>query len=267
MYCNFSSSVPRYTGSGLPPAPLPSSDDSCNIGGGAGSGPTSPRPHKDDPDDPPMTVHHHGWRAGNDEEDTCGEEPTSSQMLYDRIKQLSDRMHSHDLGPSLDSRHNSTFGNGCDDEGCSAGNSGDLILDHGLRCSSDPREDISSRNSTLVDEISLNISDKDKDAVLRDSDNRNSQALVVYSEVNESPLSYTEEQQQLREDLEYNASALGGDGEDRHSQHGSDKGGGSDGGGAPRKPHPPTDDIDPKLYKALEKMRKLDEKLANVSKV
>ena len=90
---------------------------------------------------------------------------------------------------------------------------------------------------------------------------------MVYSEVNESPLSYTEEQEQLHEDLEYNAGALGGGGEDRHSQNGSDKGGGSDGGGAQRKSHPPTDDIDPKLYKALEKMRKLDEKLANVTKV
>ena len=39
------------------------------------------------------------------------------------------------------------------------------------------------------------------------------------------------------------------------------------GDGATRKPHVPTDDIDPKLYKALEKMRKLDEKLANVTKV
>ena len=211
-----------------------------------------------------MTIDHHGWRAGNDEGDTCGEEPTSSQMLYNRIKQLSDRMHSHDLRPSLDSVHNSTHGNRRDDEGCTAGNSGDLTLDHGLQGLSDPRRDISSRNSTLVDETSLNISDEDKDAVLRDSDNRNSQALVVYSEVNESPLSYTEEQEQLREDSEYNASTLGGDGEDRHSQHGSDKGEGS---GAPRKPHPPTDDIDPKLYKALEKMRKLDEKLANVTKV
>ena len=191
-------------------------------------------------------------------------------MLYNRIKQLSDRMHSHDLRPSLDSGHNSTHSNRRDDEGCTAGNSGDLTLDHGLQCSSDPREDISSCNSTLVDETSLNISDEDKDAILRDSDSRdllNSQALMVYSEVNESPLSYTEEQEQLHEDLEYNAGALGGGGEDRHPQNGSDKGGGSDGGGAQRKSHPPTDDIDPKLYKALEKMRKLDEKLANVTKV
>ena len=261
------SSVPCYTGSGLSPAPqsptrpLPNSDGSCRVSDG---GPTSPRPHKHDQDDPPIPTHCHGWRAVND-----GEEPTSSQMLYDRIKQLSDRMHS-DLRTSQDNGHNSTYGNRRDHENHNAGNGGDLTSDHSSRHSFDPREDNSSRNSTLVNETSLNTSDEDKDAVLKDSDSRdllNSRALVVYSEVNESPLSYAEEQQQLREDLEYNASAIGGDGEDRHFQHGSDKGGGSDGGGGPRNPHPATDDIDPKLYKALEKMRKLDEKLANVTKV
>jgi hypothetical protein len=182
-------------------------------------------------------------------------------------------MHS-DLGPSLDSGHISTYGNRHDDESHrTAGNSCDLTSDHSSRYLSDPREDISSRNSTLVDEASLNTSVEDKDALLRDSDSRdlsNSRALMVYSEVAESPSSYSEEQEQLREDLECNADALGmGNGEDRHSQHGlSDKGGGSDdGGGGTRKPHAPTDDVDPKLYKALEKMRKLDEKLANVAKV
>lgn len=221
-----------------------------------------------------MAVHHHSWSAGNDE-DTCmyKEEPTSSQMLYDRIQQLSDRMHA-ELRPSQDDRHSSTYGSRHDEGHHIIQGDGDLTSDHSSRYSVDSREDISSRNSTLVDETSLNTTNGERDAVLRDLDSRelNSRALVAYSEVNESPLSNTrmEEQEHSHKNLEYNVGALGSDGEDRNSQHGSgimsgDDVGGSDGG--TRKPHVPTDDIDPKLYKALEKMRKLDEKLANVTKV
>ena len=205
-----------------------------------------------------MPSHHHSWSAGNDE-DACREEPTSSQMLYDRIQQLSDKMHS-ELRSSQDDRHNSTPSSR-HGESYTAGNS-DLASDHSSRYSTYPREDSTSRNSTLVDETSLNTSDEDEDAVLRDSNSKdlNSKALVVYSEMNESPLSNTEEQEQFHEDMEHIGGALGSEGD---SQEGSSKVGGS----GPHKPRVHTDDTNPKLYKALEKMRKLDEKLTNVTKV
>lgn len=206
-----------------------------------------------------MTNHHqHSWSPGNDEE-ASREEPTTPEMLYNRVKQLSDRVHS-ELRPSQDYRHYSSRRN----EDFTA-DSDDLTLDHSSRYS---REGSSSRNSTLMDETSLNTSDEDKDAALRDSASRelNSRALVVYFEANESRLSNTEEQEKLCEDLECNGGSTVGCGSDRgYSQRSSgDRGGG---GSDPHKPHVSTDDIDPKLHKALEKMRKLDEKLANVTKV
>lgn len=262
LHANFgiftNSAVPHYTSSGLPPPQSPtrhrlSSDSSVN------GRLTSPQ--KGDQDHSPMPSHHHSWSAGNGE-DACREEPTSSQMLYDRIQQLSDRMHS-ELRPSQDDRHYSISSSRCDEDH-TAGNS-DLTSDHSSRYSTDPRADSSSHNSTLVGETSLNTSNEDENAILRDSDSKdlNSRALVVYSEVNELPLSNTEEQEQLCEDLEHNGGAVDSDGDHGHSQEGS----GKVGGGGPHKPRVPTDDIDPKLYKALEKMRKLDEKLANVTKV
>ena len=171
-------------------------------------------------------------------------------MLYDRIQQLSDKIHS-ELRPSQDDEE-------MDSSSCRIGtaDTSSLTSDDKSRNSAATGEDISSGNSTLVDEESLNTS------VDEDSRDLNSHALVVYSEVNESPVSNTEEQEQLHEEeLKHTGGTLDSDGDHRHSQKSNDK------GGSGRGHKLPTEDIDPKLYKALEKMKKLDERLANLTKV
>ena len=185
-------------------------------------------------------------------------------MLYDRIQQLSHKLHT-ELRPFQDAtqKESDSFSSR-HDEDCTD-DASNLISVHSSKQSADVREDISSRNFTLVDKESLSTSDED--GLREDSDDKDStsHALVVYSgsEVNKSHVSNTEEQGQLREDLEHIEAALGGDGDaDGNPQQRSS---GKIGGGDERTL--PTSDINPKLYKALEKMRKLDERLANITKV
>ena len=126
-------------------------------------------------------------------------------------------------------------------------------------------EQLSSRNSTLVGEGSLSSSSEDlsvEDADLddhKDNCDVNSCAIVVHPETS-IDVSTSMSSGELHEGLEYNVGQLDSDGSDRHSQD-------SNGDKWVGNKIPPGNNMDPKLYKALEKMRKLDERLSNITKV
>ena len=199
-------------------------------------------------------THLHSWSAGDPEQG----EP-SSHVLYDRIQELSDRLHTQleasqgavdeETGSSnsLSSGHNECLSADCSH------------VSGQVSCS---REQHSSRNSTLVDEESLSSSSEElsEDTDLDDPKDCdvNSCATVVHPEI--SYVSTSVSRGELREDLEHNGGELDSDESSHYSQQSNvDKCVGNK--------MPPGSNMDPKLYEALEKMRKLDKKLANITKV
>lgn len=202
-------------------------------------------------------THLHGW---SDSDPKKGD--VSSHEVYDRIQELSDRLHRH-LGAAEDVTHEEI------------GSSRYLPSRHNECLSVDrspisgqvshSTEQLSSRNSTLVGEESLSSSSEDLSAEDTDFDDHkdcdiDSCATVVHPETSIN-VSSSVSGVELCEDLEHNVGKLDSDGGSyRHSQH-------SNGDKWVGNKIPPGNNMDPKLYKALEKMRKLDERLANITKV
>ena len=192
----------------------------------------------------------------------------SAEVLHDRIEEISNRLHgltglSHERNSRLDREETPDSPSRYD-----GGLPGDVD-----RYGTEPsygRENLSSRNSTLVDEEGELMSSSGEDFSSDESEAEentsnsvtDSRAMLVHSETCDSSRSAPEVG--FREDLEENGRCLDSDGNSQSSDKGSD----GEGIGKRRFRSRTFDSsMDPKLYKALEKMKKLDERLANISKV
>ena len=254
--------VPHST-SGSGPSPLQGLPRHRPSSSSSKSGPTSPRRLDQDDSLGPQRC----WSAGSDKEG----EPTLSRMLYDEIQQLSDKIHI-ELGQSQDDGHTASDPTSSRLDRVGEAVASNLTPEHSLEHS----QSISSGNSSPMDD---DTSDEDapiiNDTGFREFDkfkDSSSHEIALYSEQDKLLGASNTEEGLLQDGLEQDEGALnitGGNG--RCLKNGVEKDGGSgkdgddvsDSGGI--KPH--AENIDPKLYKALEKMRKLDKKLANLTKV
>ena len=202
--------------------------------------------------------------------DTKSKDDTSSaEILHDRIREISDRIHGL---TSLDRQQNS----GHDYKelfNSPPRNSGGLTTDVAsyLEGSTNGRDNASSRNSTLVDdEGELTYSSSDESSSIDGTElgeqatnsSSVSRATMVHSEI--CNFSRSAPEVGFHEDIEVNGLDSGSDGDNQRRENGSSN---ESIGTRTTRSSSHDSGMDPKLFKALEKMRKLDERLANITKV
>ena len=194
------------------------------------------------------------------------DDTSSAEILHDCIREISDRLHGL---TSLDRQQNS--GHDYKELSNSPPRSGGGLTTNVasyLEGSTNGRDNASSRNSTLVDDEAYSSSDESssidetehgEQAINSSSVSR---ATMVHSEI--CNFSRSAPEVGFHEDVEVNGLDSGSDGDSQRRDNGSSN---ERVGTRTTRSSSQDSGMDPKLFKALEKMRKLDERLANITKV